>query len=85
MVFAVVVTSPKILSFIVSHDRDDYDSEASEGSDDQARPLTRNELESRVMKSVRKRESAAKKEGFRYDLSEAKEKAKKKDKGKGKH
>ena len=37
------------------------------------------------MKSVRKRESAAKKEGFRYDLSEAKEKAKKKDKGKGKH
>ena len=65
--------------------RDDYDSEASEASEDEARPLTRNELESRVMKSVRKRESAARKEGFRYDLSDAKEKAKKKDKGKGKH
>ena len=34
------------------------------------------------MKSVKKRETAMKKEGFRYDLSDAREKAKKKDKKK---
>jgi hypothetical protein len=32
------------------------------------------------MKSVRKRESAMRKEGFRYDLSDAREKTKKKGK-----
>ena len=31
------------------------------------------------MRSVKKRESAMRKEGFKYDLSDAREKAKKKD------
>ena len=44
------------------------------------RPFTRNELIGKAMKSVKKRESAMKKEGFQYDLSDAKEKAKKKEK-----
>jgi len=48
---------------------DEYDSEGSDASEDDARPLTRNELQRRVMKTVKKRESAARKEGFRYDLS----------------
>ncbi|XP_041377730.1 coiled-coil domain-containing protein 63-like isoform X2 [Gigantopelta aegis] len=48
---------------------DEYESEASEGSDEEMRPLTRAELQSRVMKTVHKRESAARKEGFKYDLS----------------
>lgn len=61
--------------------RDEYDSEGSEASDDEARPLTRNELQNKVMKTVRKRESAAKKDGFKYDLSNAREMQKnKKDK-----
>lgn len=61
--------------------RDEYDSEGSEVSDDEARPLTRNELQNKVMKTVRKRESAAKKDGYKYDLSNAREMQKnKKDK-----
>ncbi|XP_078335356.1 coiled-coil domain-containing protein 63-like isoform X2 [Crassostrea virginica] len=60
---------------------DEYDSEGSEASDDEARPLTRNELQNKVMKTVRKRESAAKKDGYKYDLSNAREMQKnKKDK-----
>ncbi|KAJ8321073.1 hypothetical protein KUTeg_002660 [Tegillarca granosa] len=60
---------------------DEYESEGSEGSDDEIRPMTRNELQNKVMKTVKKRESAARKEGFRYDLSQAREKTKnKKDK-----
>ena len=62
--------------------RDEYESEGSEASDDDGRPFTRTELQAKVMKTVRKRESAARREGFRYDLSDAREKAKK-DKGKG--
>lgn len=59
---------------------DEYDSEGSELSDDDNRPFTRNELIHKAMRSVRKREHDMKKEGFRYDLSDAKEKARKKDK-----
>lgn len=60
---------------------DEYDSEGSEASEDDARPLTRNELQKRVMRTVKKRESAARKEGFRYDLTTNREKSKaKKDK-----
>ena len=42
--------------------------------------MTRTELEKRVMKSVRKRESAAKREMHKYDLTDAKDRSKKKDK-----
>ncbi|XP_048249157.1 coiled-coil domain-containing protein 63-like [Haliotis cracherodii] len=63
---------------------DEYESEGSEADDDEMRPLTRVELQDRVMKSVRKRESAAKKEGFKYDLSNAREKAQKQQKKDGK-
>ena len=58
---------------------DEYESEDSEASEDD-RPLTRVELTNKVMKSVKKRESAMRREGFKYDLSDAREKAKKKDK-----
>lgn len=64
---------------------DEYDSEASEVSEDDSRPFTRNELMNKAMKSVRKRESAMKKEGFKYDLSDAREKTKKKSTGGKKH
>ncbi|XP_074654306.1 outer dynein arm-docking complex subunit 1-like [Tubulanus polymorphus] len=60
---------------------DEYESEASDASDDD-RPFTRNELQVKVIKTVRKRESAAKKEGFKYDLSNAREKAAQKQKKK---
>ncbi|XP_013397891.1 coiled-coil domain-containing protein 63-like [Lingula anatina] len=59
---------------------DEYDSEVSEASDEESRPFTRSELQHKVMKTVRKRESAARKEGFKYDLSNAREKTQKKDK-----
>lgn len=59
---------------------DEYDSNGSNESDDESRPLTRGELTTKAMKSVRKRESAMRREGFRYDLSDAREKAKKKGK-----
>ena len=62
--------------------RDEYESEGSDISEDENRPYTHNELLTKAMKSVRKRESAARKEGFRYDLSDAREKAKKKSKNK---
>lgn len=64
--------------------RDEYDSDATEASDEDTRPFTRNELVGKAMKSVKKRETAMKKEGYSYDLSDAKEKTKKKDR-KGKH
>ena len=60
---------------------DEYESDASEASDDDMRPFTRGELQQKVMKTVQKRESAARKEGFKYDLSGAREKQKQKDKG----
>jgi len=49
-----------------------------EVSEDDARPMTRSELQHKVLKTVRKRESAMRKEGFRYDLSNAREKTQKK-------
>jgi len=57
---------------------DDLDSEPDEVSEDEARPMTRTELQQRVIKTVRKRESAMRKEGFRYDLSQAVQKTQKK-------
>ena len=70
--------------FLTVYFRDEYESEASEASDDESRPFTRTELQSKVMKTVKKRESAARREGFKYDLSNAREKASKKSK-KDKH
>lgn len=61
-------------------DSDEYDSDGSDAEADDGRPFTRTELQSKVMKTVKKRESAAKKEGFKYDLSNAREKAQKKEK-----
>jgi len=62
---------------------DEYDTDESGISDDDSRPFNRDELINKAMKSVKKRETAMKKEGFKYDLSEAREKAaKKKDKKK---
>lgn len=60
--------------------RDEYDSESSAISDEENRPYTRDELMNRATRSVKKRESAMKKQGFQYDLSDAREKAKKKEK-----
>lgn len=40
---------------------DDYESDASLGSEDESRPLTQNELISRIMKGISKRENAPKK------------------------
>lgn len=62
--------------------RDEYESEASEEEEDEARPLTRSELQNKVIKTVKKRETAAMKEGFKYDLTGAREKAQKKKDGK---
>ena len=63
---------------------DEYESEGSDGDDDEARPFTRNELQAKVLKTVEKRETAAKKEGFKYDLSGAREKTQKNQKKDGK-
>lgn len=60
---------------------DEYESEGSEGEDDEARPFTRGELQQRVLKTVEKRETAAKKEGFKYDLTVTKSKDQKKQGG----
>lgn len=64
--------------------RDEYESDGSEASEDETRPFTRNELQAKVMKTVQKRESAARKEGFKYDLSNAREKAQKQKQKEGK-
>ncbi len=47
--------------------------------------MTRQQLMQKAMRSVKKRESAMKKMGFTYDLTDARDKTKKKEKGKGKH
>ena len=67
-------------NFTIIYLRDEYDSDGSENSEDDARPLTRNELSKKVMKTVKKRESAARKEGFGYDLPTNREKSKAKKK-----
>ncbi|XP_050412096.1 coiled-coil domain-containing protein 63 [Patella vulgata] len=59
---------------------DEYESDGSEGSDEETRPFTRMELQNKVMKTVHKRESAAKKDIDKYDLSNAREKAQKQQK-----
>jgi len=62
---------------------DEYDSDGSDASEDaDTLPMTRGQLLQRAMKSVKKREAAAKKQGFQYDLSDARDKSKKKDKKK---
>ncbi|BFZ23745.1 hypothetical protein BsWGS_26784 [Bradybaena similaris] len=61
---------------------DEYESEASDDEDEEARPLTREELQKRVLKTVKKREVAAVKDGFKYDLSVSREKLQKKRDGK---
>nr|KAG5696204.1 hypothetical protein BaRGS_021689 [Batillaria attramentaria] len=63
---------------------DEYESDGSEASEDETRPFTRNELQAKVMKTVQKRESAARREGFKYDLSNAREKAQKQKQKEGK-
>lgn len=60
---------------------DEYDSEVSEEADDEVRPFTRSELQNKVIKTVKKRESAMRREGFKYDLSNAREKTQKKKAG----
>jgi len=81
--FSKLATSPFILFTLVFFSRDEYESDGSDGSDDD-KPLTQTELFAKAMKSVKKREAAAKKEGFQYDLSDARERTKKKEKGKAK-
>ncbi|ELU09042.1 hypothetical protein CAPTEDRAFT_158042 [Capitella teleta] len=61
---------------------DEYGSGSSEESDDESQPMTRNELTNKALRSVKKREQAMKRDVFKYDLSDAREKTKKKDKGK---
>nr|NP_001071888.1 DC2-related axonemal dynein intermediate chain 5 [Ciona intestinalis]BAE71136.1 DC2-related axonemal dynein intermediate chain 5 [Ciona intestinalis] len=54
---------------------DDYDSDDLDiRGDEESRPLSQNELKQTIMKAVLKKEAAATKKGFRYDLSAAKKK-----------
>ena len=52
--------------------------------DDSSKPLTRAELENRVMEGVKRKELEASKDGFQFDLEKAKEKAAQKQKQKNK-
>lgn len=55
--------------------REDYDSEdADMMADEDSRPFTQSELKLKIMKRVSKKEAAAAKKGFQYDLSAAKRK-----------
>lgn len=68
------IAAPAQLNILPPSTGDEYDSDqGSEMSDDDNRPLTQNELKQKIMKGVLKREEAAKKKGFQYDLSGAKE------------
>ncbi|XP_013064556.2 coiled-coil domain-containing protein 63-like [Biomphalaria glabrata] len=60
---------------------DEYESEVSDEEEDEARPYTRNELQNKVLKTVKKREKAAIGDGFKYDLT-TREKTQKKKEGK---
>ena len=76
----VVLTVSDKECFIVCRDvvRDEYESDGSDAGDgDLPRPYTRAELEAKVMNTVRKRESVARRDGFKYDLSIAREKVQK--------
>lgn len=63
-----------------SYYRDEFDDDDGSGSEDENRPLTKEELLEKALRSVRKRENTTKKQGFQYELSESHEKTKKKDK-----
>lgn len=68
------IPAPQPLLITAPSTGDDYDSDqGSELSDEENRPLTQNELKQRIMKGVLKKEAAAAKRGFQYDLSGAKE------------
>lgn len=60
--------------------RDEFDEDDGSGSEDENRPLTKEELLEKALRSVRKRENTTKKQGFQYDLPDSHEKTKKKDK-----
>ncbi|XP_022090433.1 coiled-coil domain-containing protein 63-like [Acanthaster planci] len=64
------IPAPQQLMFMAPSTGDDYDSDqGSDLSDEETRPLTQSELKSRIMKGVLKKEAAASKKGFQYDLS----------------
>ncbi|XP_071481099.1 coiled-coil domain-containing protein 63-like [Diadema antillarum] len=68
------IPAPQQLNILPPSTGDEYDSDqGSEMSDEENRPLTQNELKQRIMKGVMKREAAAAKKGFQYDLSGAKD------------
>lgn len=71
--------SKQIKQFIpIPSTGDGYDTLGGESEDDVTKPLTRAELESRVMDGVKKREAdASKDERFQFELAAAKTKAKK--------
>lgn len=56
---------------------DEYESEGTDTSDEESHPFTRAELQNKVMKTVKRRESAIRRDGFKYDLSNAREKTQK--------
>ncbi|XP_033642648.1 coiled-coil domain-containing protein 63-like [Asterias rubens] len=64
------IPPPQQLMFMAPSTGDDYDSDqGSDLSDEETRPLTQTELKARIMKGVLKKEAAASKKGFQYDLS----------------
>ncbi|XP_071946194.1 coiled-coil domain-containing protein 63-like [Antedon mediterranea] len=68
------VPAPQQLLIMAPTTGEDYDSDqGSELSEDESRPLTQMELKQRIMKGVLKKEAAAARKGFQYDLSGAKE------------
>ncbi|KAJ8021559.1 Coiled-coil domain-containing protein 63 [Holothuria leucospilota] len=68
------IPAPQQLLIMAPSTGDEYDSDqGSELSDEENRPLTQGELKQRIMKGVLKKEAAAAKKGFQYDLSGAKD------------
>lgn len=56
--------------------RDGYEN-LGDGEEDLSKPLTRAELQNRVMDGVKKKELEASKDGFQFELAAQKSKAKK--------
>lgn len=56
--------------------RDGYEN-LGDGDEDLSKPLTRAELQNRVMDGVKKKELEASKDGFQFELTAQKSKAKK--------
>ena len=54
---------------------DGYELGADSDLDDANKPLTRAELQARLLEGVKKKEIEASKDGFQYDLEKVKEKA----------